>query len=77
MKNLQVLTIEYAKLYEIVEHAFSNITTVSEIHLSRNSIVVLRKYAFENMKSVSLINLDENHIVEVNRLDYLLIAINY
>lgn len=67
LKNLQVVTVEYAKILEIAEHAFSNLSSITEINLSRNMIVVLRKYAFENMKNVSLINLDENRIAEVNR----------
>lgn len=67
LKNLQVVTVQYAKIHEIVEHAFSNMSSIVEINLSRNMIFVLKKFAFENMKNLSIVNLDENRIAEVNR----------
>ncbi|XP_023290210.1 connectin [Orussus abietinus] len=67
LKNLHSVTFQYASIPELAERSFSNLSSISEINLSRNMIVVLRKFAFENMKNLTMVNLDENRIVEVNR----------
>ncbi|XP_015594125.1 connectin [Cephus cinctus] len=67
MKNLQKIGFQYASIHELASHAFSNLPTVVEINLSRNMIVILRKYAIENMKNLTVINFDENRIAEINR----------
>ncbi|XP_076683284.1 leucine rich repeat protein connectin [Andrena cerasifolii] len=67
LKHLQKVTLQYAKIGELAEYAFANLSTISEINLSRNFISLLRMHAFENMKNLSVINLDENRITEINR----------
>ncbi|XP_034184185.2 leucine rich repeat protein connectin [Osmia lignaria lignaria] len=67
LKNLHVITFQDANIEELTEYAFSNLPTIGEINLSRNSIATLRMHAFENMKNLSMINLDENRITEINR----------
>ncbi|XP_076238506.1 leucine rich repeat protein connectin [Calliopsis andreniformis] len=67
LKNLQKFTMQYAMIRELAEYAFSNLSTITEINLSRNFLVTLRMHAFENMKNLSLIDLDENRISEINR----------
>lgn len=67
LKNLQKVTFQYAKIGELAEYAFSNLSTITEINLSRNFISTLRKHAFQNMKNLTVINLDQNRITEINR----------
>ncbi|XP_020292254.1 connectin-like [Pseudomyrmex gracilis] len=67
LNNLRVVKFRYAKLDELAERAFSNLVSIQEISLKRNTIVVLHKYAFENMKNLAAIDLDENRISEINR----------
>ncbi|XP_003700119.1 leucine rich repeat protein connectin [Megachile rotundata] len=67
LKNLHVITFQDANIEELTEYAFSNLPTIGEINLSKNSIATLRMHAFENMKNLSVINLDENEITEINR----------
>ncbi|KAK2586412.1 hypothetical protein KPH14_010697 [Odynerus spinipes] len=67
LKNLKIITFQYAKIDELAERSFSNLSSITEINLSRNMIVVLKKYAFENMRELTVINLDENRIAEINR----------
>ncbi|XP_015187782.1 PREDICTED: connectin isoform X1 [Polistes dominula] len=66
-KNLKSISLEYAKLTELAERSFSNLSEVTEIDLSKNTIAVLKKYAFENMKELKTILLDDNRITEINR----------
>lgn len=66
LKNLRTVVIQYARLTDLPERIFSNLT-VSEINLIRNAIETLHKYAFENMPNLTLINLEENRITEINR----------
>ncbi|KZC13567.1 PREDICTED: connectin-like [Dufourea novaeangliae] len=67
LKNLQKIAFQYAKIDELAEYAFSNLSTITEINLNRNSILALRMHAFENMRNLSIINLNENRITEINR----------
>lgn len=67
LKNLQNITFQDANIEVVTEYAFSNLTTVTEINLSRNSISTLRMHAFENMKSLSVIHLNDNRITEISR----------
>lgn len=73
LKNLREFKIQYGTLYEIAEHTFNNLG-VAKINLSRNTIIVLRKYAFENMRNLTVINLDYNRISEINRDTFLNLA---
>lgn len=67
LKNLQVVNFQYTTIDVLTEHAFSNHSSIAEIHLNLNAIVSLRKYSFENMRNLSLINLDGNQLTEINR----------
>ncbi|KAL2712238.1 connectin-like [Vespula squamosa] len=67
LKNLKTVVFQYAKIEELAERSFSNLSSIVEINLSRNMIVVLKKYAFENIKELIAINLDDNRIAEINR----------
>lgn len=70
LTHLYTIGFQYARINELEERAFSDLHSVSEINLSRNTITVLRKYAFENMRNLTTINLDENRISEINRYPY-------
>ncbi|XP_035730290.1 connectin-like, partial [Vespa mandarinia] len=67
LKNLKIVTFQYAKIEELGERSFSNLSSITDINLSRNMIVVLKKYAFENIKELNVVNLDDNRIAEINR----------
>lgn len=67
LKNLRTVVFQYAKIEELAERSFSNLSSITEINLSRNMIVVLKKYAFENVKELNVVNLDDNKIAEINR----------
>lgn len=67
LKNLRVFNIHYAKIHELVENVFSNLSSIVEINLSRNMISGIKRNAFINMRNLTFINLDENQIVEVHR----------
>nr|XP_050863662.1 connectin-like [Vespula vulgaris]XP_050863663.1 connectin-like [Vespula vulgaris]XP_050863664.1 connectin-like [Vespula vulgaris]XP_050863665.1 connectin-like [Vespula vulgaris] len=67
LKHLKIVVFQYAKIEELAERSFSNLSSIVEINLSRNMIVVLKKHAFENVKELNVINLDDNRISEINR----------
>ncbi|XP_076382893.1 leucine rich repeat protein connectin [Megalopta genalis] len=67
LKNLQKIAFLYAKIDQLAEYAFSNLSTITEIKVNRSSIATLGSHAFENMKNLSVINLNENRIAEINR----------
>ncbi|XP_033208617.1 connectin isoform X2 [Belonocnema kinseyi] len=67
LKNLHVFNIHYAKIHELVENVFSNLSSIVEINLSKNMISGIKRNAFNNMSNLTFINLDENQIVEVHR----------
>ncbi|XP_076299640.1 leucine rich repeat protein connectin [Lasioglossum baleicum] len=67
LKNLQKIAFQYAKIDQLAEYAFSNLSTIMEINVNRSSISTLKKHAFENMKNLAVVNLNENRIAEINR----------
>ncbi|XP_076171931.1 uncharacterized protein LOC143148961 isoform X2 [Ptiloglossa arizonensis] len=66
-KELRKITFRYAKIDEVAEHAFSNLSTIAEIDLDKNSIYALKTRAFESMRNLSVVSLNENRITEINR----------
>lgn len=67
LTDVEVVTIQYATISVLKERAFSNISTILEINLSRNGLVNMSRLAFENMRNLTHLNLDENRIGEINR----------
>ncbi|XP_078042855.1 leucine rich repeat protein connectin [Augochlora pura] len=67
LKNLRKIAFLYARIDQLAEYAFSNLSTITEIKVNRSSIATLGSHAFENMKNLSVINLNENRIAEINR----------
>ncbi|XP_053996314.1 connectin [Hylaeus anthracinus] len=67
LKNLRKITFHYAKIDQLPEYAFSNLSTIAYIDLNKNSISSLRMHAFENMTNLTVVALNENRITEINR----------
>ncbi|XP_041981152.1 connectin-like [Aricia agestis] len=62
LRKLKIFSIKYSSILKIESETFVNLTSVQEMTLTKNQIVVLNKYAFYNLPNLTTLTLDENRI---------------
>ncbi|XP_044254376.1 connectin [Tribolium madens] len=67
LNHLKELQIMYASINEIHPYAFANSSSLRELTLSRNQIVVLDHHAFAHLTNLTELFLEENRIAEIRR----------
>ncbi|XP_050344131.1 connectin-like [Nymphalis io] len=62
LRKLKHFSIKYSSILKIESYAFVNLTSVQEMILTKNQIVVLSKHAFYNLPNLTVLTLDENRV---------------
>ncbi|CAF4831254.1 unnamed protein product [Pieris macdunnoughi] len=62
LRKLTQFSIKYSSISRIESFTFTNLTSVHEMTLTKNQIVVLNRHAFYNLPNLTVLTLDENKI---------------
>ncbi|XP_068631530.1 connectin-like [Battus philenor] len=65
LRKLRNFSIKHSSILLIESYAFSNLTNLHEITLTKNLITTLSKHSFYNLPNVTTITLDENKITKL------------
>ncbi|XP_038212677.1 connectin-like [Zerene cesonia] len=65
LRKLTQFSIKYSSIPKIESYTFVNVTSVREMTLTKNQIVVLSKHAFFNLPNLTVLTLDENKIKKI------------
>ncbi|XP_061717880.1 connectin-like [Cydia pomonella] len=65
LRRLKHFSIKYSSIPKIDTNTFMNLTSVQEMTLTKNQIIVINKHAFNNLPNLTVLTLDENKIKEL------------
>ncbi|XP_021203283.2 connectin [Bombyx mori] len=65
LRKIKQFAIKYSSIRKIDSYTFVNMTSVNEITMTKNQIVILSKHSFYNLPNLTVLTLDENRINEL------------